>query len=213
MFTEDIDHSSSHEESDVIFQWYAVQIASGCEKKVKSSLEQRIKTLDVEDRIKQIEIPQTPTVKLRKDGSRLTSEEKIFPGYVLIQIKTVRNEIGQLEVDDDAWLAVKSTPHVSNFVGTEQKRHYGRGRGHVKPRPLTEKEVERIFRVTVEQEPVLKIDMAQGDKIKVLNGPFKDFEGEVVEVSPERNKLKALLSIFGRDTPVELEFNQVQKQN
>ncbi|MFN6140975.1 MAG: KOW motif-containing protein, partial [Pseudanabaena sp.] len=104
-------------------------------------------------------------------------------------------------------------PHVINFVGTEQKRHYGRGRGHVKPRPLTEKEVERIFRVTVEQEPVLKIDMAQGDKIKVLNGPFKDFEGEVVEVSPERNKLKALLSIFGRDTPVELEFNQVQKQN
>jgi transcription termination/antitermination protein NusG len=214
MFTEDIDHLyNDHEDADVLFQWYAVQIASGCEKKVKSSLEQRIKTLDVEDRIKQIEIPHTPIVKLRKDGSRLASEEKIFPGYVLIQIKTVRNEVGQLEVDDDAWLAVKSTPHVINFVGTEQKRHYGRGRGHVKPRPLTEKEVERIFRVVVEQEPVLKIDMAQGDKIKVLAGPFKDFEGEVVEVSPERNKLKALLSIFGRDTPVELEFSQVQKQN
>jgi len=90
MFTEDIDHlSSNQEESDVLFQWYAVQIASGCEKKVKSSLEQRIKTLDVEDRIRQIEIPHTPTVKLRKDGSRLASEEKIFPGYVLIQIKTV----------------------------------------------------------------------------------------------------------------------------
>ena len=104
MFTEDIDHSSSsQEDEDILFNWYAVQIASGCEKKVKSSLEQRIKTLDVEDRIKQIEIPQTATVKLRKDGSRATSEEKIFPGYVLIQIKTVRNEIGQLEVDDDAW--------------------------------------------------------------------------------------------------------------
>ncbi|MDX2255508.1 MAG: transcription termination/antitermination protein NusG [Pseudanabaenaceae cyanobacterium bins.39] len=213
MFTDDEQPLSNYEKPEVLFQWYAVQIASGCEKKVKSSLEQRIKTLDVEDRIKKIEIPQTPTVKLRKDGSRLNSEEKIFPGYVLIQIKTVRNEVGQLEVDDDAWLAVKSTPHVINFVGTEQKRHYGRGRGHVKPRPLSEKEVERIFRVTIEQEPVLKINMAQGDKIKVLNGPFKDFEGEVVEVTPERSKLKALLSIFGRDTPVELEFNQVQKQN
>jgi transcription termination/antitermination protein NusG len=74
-------------------------------------------------------------------------------------------------------------------------------------------EVERIFRVNEEQQPVVKFDMAQGDKIKVLSGPFKDFEGEVVEVSPERSKLKALLSIFGRDTPVELEFNQVQKQN
>ena len=87
MFTDDIENSPIEQDDlDVPFQWYAVQIASGCEKKVKSSLEQRIKTLDVEDRIKQIEIPHTPTVKLRKDGSRLASEEKIFPGYVLIQI-------------------------------------------------------------------------------------------------------------------------------
>ncbi len=183
--------------------WYAVQVASGCEKRVKASLEQRIHTLDVADRILQIEIPKTPTVKIRKDGSRLHGEEKIFPGYLLIRML----------MDDNAWQVVKNTPHVINFVGSEQKRRYGRGRGHVHPLPLNLGEVERIFRQSEDQEPVLKVEMQIGDKIMVLSGPFKDFQGEVIEVSPERSKLKALLSIFGRDTPVELEFNQVEKQN
>ena len=116
-------------------------------------------------------------------------------------------------IDDEAWQVVKSTPNVINFVGAEQKRRYGRGRGHVKPLPLSSSEVERIFRRAQEQEPVLKVAVAEGDHITVLSGPFKDFEGDVIEVSPERSKLKALLSIFGRDTPVELEFNQVEKHN
>jgi transcription termination/antitermination protein NusG len=184
-------------------RWYAVQVASGCEKRVKANLEQRIHTLDVANRILQVEIPKTPIVKIRKDGSRLHGEEKVFPGYVLIR----------MVMDDEAWQVVKNTPHVINFVGSEQKRHYGRGRGHVQPLPLAYGEVERIFKQTEEQEPVVKIEMQTGDKILVLTGPFKDFEGEVIEVSPERSKLKALLSIFGRDTPVELEFNQVEKQN
>ncbi|MCM1983572.1 transcription termination/antitermination protein NusG [Lyngbya confervoides] len=184
-------------------RWYAVQVASGCEKKVKSNLEQRLQTLDVVDRIVQIEIPQTPTIKLRKDGSRASSEEKVFPGYVLVR----------MVMDDETWQVVKNTPNVINFVGAEQTRRYGRGRGHVKPMPLSPPEVQRIFRKTQEQAPVVKVDMEAGDKIVVLSGPFKDFEGEVIEVSPERGKLKALLSIFGRDTPVELEFNQVRKEN
>jgi transcriptional antiterminator NusG len=116
-------------------------------------------------------------------------------------------------MDDDTWQVVRNTSHVINFVGAEQRRGTGRGRGHVKPMPLSHTEVERIFKQTSEQEPVVKIYMATGDKIVVLSGPFKDFEGEVIEVSPERSKLKALLSIFGRDTPVELEFNQVEKQS
>lgn len=194
---------NSQEESQEGSRWYAVQVASGCEKRVKTNLEQRIQTLDVADRILQVEIPQTPAVKIRKDGSRHQSDEKVFPGYVLVQ----------MIMDDESWQVVKNTPNVINFVGAEQKRRYGRGRGHVKPVPLSNAEVERIFKQTREQEPVVKINMAVGDRILVLLGPFKDFEGEVIEVSPERSKLKALLSIFGRDTPVELEFNQVQKQN
>lgn len=193
-------------ETDVapeIRHWYAVQVASGCEKKVKQNLEQRLQTLDVADRIVQIAIPQTPTIKVRKDGSRATTDEKVFPGYVLVR----------MILDDDTWQVVKNTPNVINFVGSEEKRRYGRGRGHVKPLPLGPAEVERIFRQSQEQEPVVKVDMEVGDQIQVLNGPFKDFEGEVIEVSAERNKLKALLSIFGRDTPVELEFNQVKKEN
>ncbi|PSO51192.1 MAG: transcription termination/antitermination protein NusG [Cyanobacteria bacterium SW_9_44_58] len=183
-------------------RWYAVQVASGCEKRVKANLEQRSQTLDVADRILQIEIPQTPVFKLRKDGSRQQSQEKVFPGYVLIQ----------MIMDDQVWQVVKNTPNVINFVGSEQMRPYGRGRGHVKPVPLSPSEVERIFRQSEEQEPVVQAKVAVGDKIVVLTGPFKDFQGEVVEVSSERNKLKALLSIFGRETPVELEFNQVEKQ-
>lgn len=195
---EDLDQVSARESG-----WYAVQVASGCEKKVKHNLEQRLQTLDVADRITQIQIPQTPTVKLRKDGSRQPSEEKVFPGYILVK----------MVMDDETWQVVKNTPNVINFVGAEQRRRYGRGRGHVKPLPLGASEVERIFKQSQEQEPVVKVDMAAGDKIQVLTGPFKDFEGEVIEVSPERSKLKALLSIFGRDTPVELEFNQVRKES
>ncbi|MEA5505575.1 transcription termination/antitermination protein NusG [Halotia wernerae UHCC 0503] len=184
-------------------RWYAVQVASGCEKRVKTNLEQRIQTFDVAEKIVQVEIPHTPAVKIRKDGSRQHTEEKVFPGYVLVR----------MVMDDDSWQVVRNTSHVINFVGAEQKRGSARGRGHVKPVPLGHSEVERIFKQTTEQEPIVKIDMATGDKIIVLSGPFKDFEGEVVEVSPERSKLKALLSIFGRDTPVELEFNQVEKQS
>jgi len=184
-------------------RWYAVQVASGCEKRVKANLEQRSQTLDVADRILQIEIPQTPIFKMRKDGTRQQLQEKVFPGYVLIQ----------MIMDSQVWRVVKNTPNVINFVGAEKKRPYGRGRGHVEPMPLSPSEVERIFRQAEEQEPVMQAKVAVGDKIGVLSGPFKDFDGEVIEVSTERSKLKALLSIFGRETPVELEFNQVEKQN
>ena len=183
-------------------RWYAVQVASGCENKVKANLEQRVQTLDVANRIVRVEIPEKSTVQFRKGGKPQQTVEKVFPGYVLVR----------MVMDDETWQVVKNTPNVINFVGAEQKRHYGRGRGHVKPLPLSHSEVERIFKQTQEEKPIVKINMAAGDKIVVLSGPFKDFEGEAIEVSPERSKLKALLSIFGRDTPVELEFNQVEKQ-
>ena len=184
-------------------RWYAVQVASGCEKRVKVNIDQRKDTLGVADRLVEIAIPTTPAVKIRKDNSRQNVEEKVFPGYVLIR----------MALDDEVWQVIKNTPNVINFVGSEQKLPYGRGRGHVKPLPLSRAEVDRIFKQAEEQEPTVKIDMEVGNKILVLSGPFKDFEGEVIEVSSERSKLKALLSIFGRDTPVELEFNQVEKQS
>ena len=190
-------------ETPQVARWYAVQVASSCEKKVKATLEQRAITLGVSNRILDIEIPQTPGVKLKKDGSRQSIEEKVFPGYVLVR----------MILDEDTTMAVRSTPNVINFVGQEERRATGKTRGHIKPRPLSRTEVERIFRRATEKKAVVKVDLSEGDQILVTGGPFKDFQGEVIEVSAERSKLKALLSIFGRETPVELEFSQVSKQN
>ena len=100
-----------------------------------------------------------------------------------------------------------------NFVGAEDRRATGKARGHIKPRPLSRSEVDRIFKRAAEKKTVVKVDLTEGDQILVTAGPFKDFQGEVIEVSGERNKLNALLSIFGRETPVELEFSQISKQN
>ena len=186
-----------------IARWYAIQVASSCEKKVKATLEQRSVTLGVNNRIIEIEIPQTPGIKLKKDGSRQTTEEKVFPGYVLVR----------MILDEDTMMAVKSTPNVINFVGADDGRGNGRSRGHIKPRPLSRQEVNRIFKRASEKKAVIKLDIEEKDRIIVTSGPFKDFQGEVIEVSGERNKLKALLSIFGRETPVELEFSQINKQN
>ena len=186
-----------------IARWYAVQVASSCEKKVKATLEQRSVTLGVNNRIIEIEIPQTPGIKLKKDGSRQTTEEKVFPGYVLVR----------MILDEDTMMAVKSTPNVINFVGADDGRGNGRSRGHINPSPLSRNEVNRIFKRASEKKAVIKLDIEEKDRIIVTSGPFKDFQGEVIEVSGERNKLKALLSIFGRETPVELEFSQINKQN
>ena len=117
-----------------IARWYAIQVASSCEKKVKATLEQRAITLGVSDRIIEIEIPQTPAVKLKKDGSRQTTEEKVFPGYVLVR----------MVLDEDTMMAVRSTPNVINFVGAEDRRATGKARGHIKPRPLSRQEVNRL---------------------------------------------------------------------
>jgi transcription termination/antitermination protein NusG len=186
-----------------VARWYAAQVASSCEKKVKATLEQRALTLGVSNRILEIEIPQTPAIKIKKDGSRQSTEEKVFPGYVLIR----------MVMDEDTEQAVRSTPNVINFVGHEERRTTGRARGRIKPRPLSLTEVNRIFKRAQEKKAVVKVDLSEGDRITVTAGPFKDFQGEVIEISGDRSKLKALLSIFGRETPVELEFGQISKDN
>ncbi|MCP9850028.1 transcription termination/antitermination protein NusG [Cyanobium sp. Morenito 9A2] len=195
--------AGTSEGKKAVARWYAVQVASSCEKKVKATLEQRAVTLGVDSRILEIEIPQTPAVKIKKDGNRQSTEEKVFPGYVLVR----------MVLDEDTMMAVRSTPNVINFVGAEERRATGRVRGHIKPRPLSRTEVDRIFKRAAEKKAVVKVDLTEGDQILVTAGPFKDFQGEVIEVSGERSKLKALLSIFGRETPVELEFAQISKQS
>ena len=196
---------SSQKDNTSIARWYAVQVASSCEKKVKATLEQRSVTLGVNNRIIEIEIPQTPGIKLKKDGSRQTTEEKVFPGYVLVR----------MILDEDTMMAVKSTPNVINFeticcVATFVPPNHETVTVAL---ALSRQEVNRIFKRASEKKAVIKLDLEEKDRIIVTSGPFKDFQGEVIEVSGERNKLKALLSIFGRETPVELEFSQINKQN
>lgn len=215
MLEQDVDQDLIDQEEDLsseqaeqgsgrkrVFRWYIVQVASGCENKVQSTLMQRAIALDAQDKIAEVVIPKQSGFKLDKGGKRQGTEEKIFPGYVLVK----------MDMTDDSWQVVKSTPNVINFVGTEERRRYGRGRGHVTPRPLSPSEMKRIFSHSEAEDVPLKIEMAVGDKIEVLTGPFQGFHGEVIEVSPERSKLKALISIFGRDTPVELEFGQVNRE-
>ena len=201
--SEEQSQSTDPDAKPAVARWYAVQVASSCEKKVKATLEQRAVTLGVSNRILEIEIPQTPAVKIKKDGTRQSTEEKVFPGYVLIR----------MVLDEDTEQAVRSTPNVINFVGHEERRSTGRARGRIKPRPLGRAEVNRIFKRAQEKKPVVKVDLAEGDRITVTAGPFKDFAGEVIEISGDRSKLKALLSIFGRETPVELEFSQISKDS
>lgn len=161
--------SAGEETRPLVARWYAVQVASSCEKKVKATLEQRAVTLGVDSRILEIEIPQTPAVKIKKDGSRQSTEEKVFPGYVLVR----------MILDEDTMMAVRSTPNVINFVGQEERRVTGRARGNIKPRPLSRQEVDRIFRRAAEKKAVVKVDLTEGDQILVTAGPFKDFQGEV----------------------------------
>ena len=174
-------------------KWYIVHTYSGQENKVKVNLERRIESMNMQHKIFRVESPQKTVTKL-KDGKRLERDEKLFPGYVLVE----------MIMDDDSWHVVRHTPGVTKFVGTPKR-----------PLPAKESEIRRILgkgdaRGTAEKAKVV-INLKVGDMITITSGPFTDFEGTVTEVYPDREKLKATVSIFGRETPVELAFNQVIK--
>lgn len=171
--------------------WYVVNAYSGFEMKVKRSLEERVRTYEVEDYFGEIHVPQETVVELVK-GQKKTSNRKFFPGYILVEM--VMNE--------DTWHLVKETPKVSGFVGDKTD-----------PVPLSPEEVERIVSQVEEgaASPTARMKFEQGETVKVVDGPFADFNGTVEEVKPEKGKLKVLISIFGRATPVELDFIQVEK--
>jgi len=170
-------------------RWYIVHTYSGYEEKVKRSLEQRIKTMDAEDKIFQVVIPTEDEIEIR-GGQRRTVTKKIFPGYVLVEMK----------MDDESWQVVRNTPGVTGFVG-----------GGNKPTPLAEDEVKAILRQMEDGSPQVKVGFRKGENVRVVDGPFSDFIGTVDEINIGKGKVKVLLSLFGRETSVELDFLQVER--
>ncbi|GMQ95011.1 MAG: transcription termination/antitermination protein NusG [Patescibacteria group bacterium] len=169
--------------------WYAIHTYVGYENAVMRNLKQRIESLGMEDKIFSVVVPTEKKIKI-KGGERAEVEEKIYPGYVLVE----------MIVTDDSWYVVRNTPRVTGFVGAG-----------VNPVPLNEKEVESFFKVMQSDAVKHKIDFQMGDAVTIIDGPFKELEGKINEVDEERGKIKVLVSMFGRETPVELDFLQVKK--
>ena len=169
--------------------WYAIHTYAGYENAVVRNLKQRIESLGMEDKIFQVLVPTEKKIKI-KGGKRVEEEEKVYPGYVLVD----------MIVTDDSWYVVRNTPRVTGFVGSG-----------VQPVPLTEKEIGELFKRMDTDTAKHTINLEVDDIITIVDGPFKDLEGKVSEVDEERGKIKVLVSMFGRETPVELDFLQVKK--
>lgn len=170
-------------------RWYVIHTYSGYENKVKKNLEQRIKAMGMQDQIFQVVVPVEEQVEL-KSGERHTVERRIFPGYVLVQ----------MVLDDDSWSVVRNTPDVSGFVGMGNK-----------PTPLSPEEVDRILQRMETKSPTFKINFREGDSVQITDGPFKDFHGTVDYIDREKGKIRVLVNFFGRETPIELDFLQVER--
>jgi len=177
--------------------WYVVHTYAGYENKVKSNLANRIRSMHVEERIFEVVIPMEDVIEF-KGGQRRVVQKKVFPGYLLVR----------MDLDDDSWYVVRNTPGVTGFVGPSGS----------KPSPLSKKEVEDILggekpegAPAVEKKVRPRVEFEEGEQVRVVTGPFADFNGAIAEIDVDRSKLKVLVNIFGRETPVELEFGQVAK--
>lgn len=179
--------SDIHSQSNA--KWYVIHIQTGYEQRVKQALEQRIKSLGVEDKIFSVVIP-TREVVVVKRGKKTKATEKVFPGYILVK----------MILNDDSWLVVRTTEGVTGFVGAG-----------LKPTPISDKEVEAIMRFVEQEQPKFKTKFSIGEAVKITEGPFADFLGTVEAIDEEKGKIRVLVSIFDRETPVELDFLQVQK--
>jgi len=169
--------------------WYVIHTYSGYEDAVTRSLKQRIESLGMDDKIFQVLVPKEKKIKI-KNGKRKTVEEKIYPGYVLVE----------MIVTDDSWYVVRNTPNVTGFVGSGTT-----------PLPVSGKEIDYLKSRMGQEVAQYDLSMVVGDNVKIIDGPFKDFDGKVSEVDQARGKLKVLVNMFGRDTPVELDSLQIQK--
>ncbi len=170
-------------------KWYVLHTYSGYEDAVAHNLKQRIESLDMEDRIFNVLVPKEKKIKI-KSGKRKVVEEKIYPGYVLVE----------MIVTEDSWYVVRNTPRVTGFIGAGTT-----------PVPISENEVKTLQKRMGVEEPTYKIDVEIGDAVKITDGPFKDFDGKINEIDRTKGKVKVLVNMFGRETPVELDFLQVKK--
>jgi transcriptional antiterminator NusG len=170
-------------------RWYVLHTYSGYEENVARNLKQRIESMDMEDKIFEVLIPTESKIRI-KNGKRKMVREKIFPGYVLVN----------MIVTDESWYVVRNTPNVTGFVGSGTT-----------PTPIDDKEVEGLMKRMGVEEPKFTVDVTVGAPVKITDGPFKDFEGKVDNVDEARGKIKVLVSMFGRETPLELDFLQIKK--
>ncbi|MDO8654971.1 MAG: transcription termination/antitermination protein NusG [bacterium] len=169
--------------------WYVIHTYSGYEDAVARNLKQRIESLGMEDKIFSIIVPKEKKIKI-KNGKRKVIEEKIYPGYVLVE----------MIVTDDSWYVVRNTPNVTGFIGAGTT-----------PLPISREEIDGLKKRMDQDEPKFEIELVPGDSIKIVDGPFKDFDGKVSDVDKERGKIKVLVNMFGRDTPLELDSLQIKK--
>lgn len=170
-------------------RWYAIHTYSGYEENVAGNLKQRIESMNMGDKILNVLVPTEKRIKIR-NGRRRIVVERIFPGYVLIE----------MIVNDESWYIVRNTPNVTGFIGSGTT-----------PIPLSDEEIKAIQKRMGVEEPKYKIDVVVGNPVKIIDGPFKGFEGRVSEIDESRGKIKILISVFGRETPIELDFLQVKK--
>ena len=169
--------------------WYVIHTYSGYEEQVAENLKQRVESLNMEEKIFQVLVPKEKQIEI-KNGHRKTVEKRIFPGYVLVE----------MIVTDDSWYIVRNTPNVTGFIGLG-----------VRPTPMMPQEIDRIKKRMGVEEPKYKIEFKNGDLVKINDGPLKEFEGKVIDIDESRGKIKVLVSMFGRETPVSLDFLQVKK--
>jgi transcription termination/antitermination protein NusG len=170
-------------------QWYVIHSYSGYENKVKQNLEQRIETMGMQDKIFEVVVPTEEEVEIR-DGQRRTSRRRVFPGYVLVQ----------MILDDESWYVVRNTPGITGFVGSGTD-----------PIPLSQEEVDKILARMEEEKPRIRLNYRVGETVRITEGPFADFMAVVDELYPDRGKVRLLVSFFGRETPVEMDFMQIEK--
>jgi transcriptional antiterminator NusG len=170
-------------------QWYVVHCYSGYENKVKRNLEQRISSMEMENYIFQVIVPTEEEIEVR-EGKRRTYQRRVFPGYILVE----------MILTDNSWYVVRNTPGVTGFVGMGNN-----------PTPLREEEVQRIIQRMEAEAPTVKVTFKQGQKVRIIQGPFADFIGTVDDINMEKGKVRVMVSFFGRETPVELDFLQVEK--